>query len=49
MEHLAGRLAEVLRDEARWRDMTRSARQLARPAAARDIVHDCEDVMAGRW
>jgi UDP-N-acetylglucosamine--N-acetylmuramyl-(pentapeptide) pyrophosphoryl-undecaprenol N-acetylglucosamine transferase len=46
---LAVRLADVMLDGNRWRQMAESAHRLARPDAAERIVHDCENVMVGRW
>lgn len=49
IEPLADRLAGVLLNPARWEAMAESARRLAKPEAASQIVHDCEAVMRGRW
>lgn len=49
VEHLATRLARILLDTACWHAMAQSAHQLADPEAATRIVHDCEEVMRGRW
>jgi UDP-N-acetylglucosamine--N-acetylmuramyl-(pentapeptide) pyrophosphoryl-undecaprenol N-acetylglucosamine transferase len=46
---LAGQLAALLDDPARWTAMAEAARRRAVSDAAGRIVADCEALMAGRW
>jgi UDP-N-acetylglucosamine--N-acetylmuramyl-(pentapeptide) pyrophosphoryl-undecaprenol N-acetylglucosamine transferase len=45
----AEQLAAILLDADKWQAMARSARALAIPDAAAQIVDDCERVMRDRW
>lgn len=49
VERVEVQLKRILLDEDAWQAMARSARALARPDAAADIVDDCERVMRDRW
>ncbi len=48
-ETLAARLVSLLHDVHAWTLTSERARQFATPDAARALVADCEDLMAGQW
>jgi UDP-N-acetylglucosamine--N-acetylmuramyl-(pentapeptide) pyrophosphoryl-undecaprenol N-acetylglucosamine transferase len=46
---LAGSVADLLREPARWMTMSSAARALCAPDAAARIVRDCERIIEDRW
>ncbi len=49
VERLTTDIANLFRDLDRWNAASQGVRRLATPGAARNLVADCEALMAGRW
>jgi UDP-N-acetylglucosamine--N-acetylmuramyl-(pentapeptide) pyrophosphoryl-undecaprenol N-acetylglucosamine transferase len=49
VESLADRIGTLALDREAWSAMSAAALTVARPYAARAVVHDCEQLMGNRW